>query len=160
MKLLPHRRLTIISALTKSEASEIITQNTSESPTGDKTFYGTFTDETFTISRVPIGRKGFPLKIKGHIETEENQTSILLTFEPSGFSTIFIAAWFFGAMLAIASLLWDAVSSGSLKAVIFVPVFFLIFGAVIINTTFTQEFDGCKKSLEDLLKSKETIEHK
>jgi len=159
MKLLPYRKLTLITSLTKQEVYNSIANNTAPFPNGQMPFYGKINSSDFTISRKIAGKNSFPLTIKGVIETDGNRRSVQLSFSPKPFIVIIAIVWLILAPFGAIMLLWKSASAGTFNPSALIPVVFLIFGFVVFRHAFGAEFDTCKYTLKDILEADEIIEN-
>lgn len=133
-------------------------------PPAHKRFRGQASDQNFSIEEIIRGRNSFLPILTGHFHPQARGTELLVMVRPAAFSTAFISIWLLGTTAAFAFLaswyLFGPSQTVSPIAIwpLFVPLFMMIVGAILIYAGFytriQQNIDWLKQTLlltDDLL---------
>lgn len=159
MKLLPYRKVTLISKLSISEVSEIFQKNTSPEDffirNNDKLFSGTVYQNTFSIRLNLNYRNSFNPKILGKLIQQEDATKIELTFRPFITVTIFMIFWCSAILYAFCIVISEMIVSGKWEGSVFLPFGMLAITVVMFYGFFFEEYKESKDKIIKLLRSEQ-----
>jgi len=155
MNLLPYRKITVTTNLTKQEVLEKINANTGRaellSQSYGTLFSGTVNSESFKIRRNINYRNSFL-----PIVTDGNRTTLQLTFKPVEFVIAFMIVWLGGVSLASISMIFLLITSPeTFSAPMLIPFAMLVSGIALFGGGFAAEYPKSKDTLLNLINTQE-----
>jgi hypothetical protein len=160
MNLLPYRKITIATKLTKQEVLQKISENSAKAdilnPYGSTLFSGTVNPEGFKIRRNINYKNSFIPFITGRFLSHENRTTLELIFKPLEFFIAFMILWLGGVTLGCIFTLYTALTSTEdFSAPMLIPFVMFVFGIVLFKGAFAFEYPKSKAALLNLINAEE-----
>jgi len=160
MNLLPYRKITVTTNLTKQEVLEKINANTGRaellSQSYGTLFSGTVNSESFKIRRNINYRNSFLPIVTGRFLPHGNRTILQLTFKPVEFVIAFMIVWLGGVSLASISMIFLLITCPeTFSAPMLIPFAMLVFGIALFGGGFTAEYPKSKDTLLNLINAEE-----
>lgn len=160
MKLLPYRKTTVTTKLTKEEVLEKIRQNTAKpdlfNPRGSTQFSGIVNPESFKIRRNLDYKNSFVPFMTGRFLQHQTHTTIEVTFKPLEFFIGFMILWLGAVTCACIGVLYISLTDEKgFSAPMLIPFGMLIFGTILFSGAFAFEYPKSKAALLDLIEAEE-----
>lgn len=164
MKLLPYRKITLHTGLSKQECAEALSKNmfprspdafNFSDPNGKK-FIGRLYADSFQMRRAIKKRNSFLPLINGRLISMPSGTDVVLRFKMHGFVNAFMVIWcsallFASLMIAGTALLYDE----PVPAETLIPIGMMLLGMLIMTGGFGAEYENARKEIMQLFKDPE-----
>ena len=159
MKLLPYRKITISTKLSKEEVLQKIRENTAKpyimNPGGNTLFSGVVIAESFRVRQNLDYKNSFVPFMTGRFLQHPGHTTLEVTFKPLEFVMAFMALWVGGVALACIGAFYTIITNESSPAPLFIPFLMFIFGTIVFSGAFALEYQKSKAALLNLIEAEE-----
>lgn len=163
MKLIPSKRVQLITALSQEKVKNILNEvikpkksavlNLGKSKS-NALFEGVLSEDQFRIQRIINYRNSFLPEITGHFNSSLNGTKIDLNFKIQPFALIFMGIWFGILSMALIAILVGVFAQGANPMAILAPLIMLIFGFALVYFGFHKEVAKGISSLRRILNAR------
>jgi len=161
MKLFPYCALSLRSELTPDAIAALFgscieKQQWMRFSGGDRRFQGSFSSNTFTISRIIGYRNSFIPFIFGKVEPLGEGSLIRLVMRPHMAVSIFMSIWFSGVIFGACAVIFGLISGKTPPhPMLLIPFGMLLFGVALVSGGFWFEASKQMPMLLDLFKATE-----
>lgn len=159
MKLLPYRKITISTKLTKEEVLKKISDCTAKAdlfnPRGSTLFSGVVIPESFKIRRNLDYKNSFVPFMRGRFLQHTGRTTMEVTFKPLEFIIGFMIVWLCIITCVCSGMLYVIFTEGKFSEPMLIPFGMFIFGTILFSGAFAYEYPKSKAALLDLIEAEE-----
>ncbi|MFB9056773.1 hypothetical protein ACFFU9_08465 [Mariniflexile ostreae] len=158
MKIIPSEKIVLKTELSNQEVRKVLAENIQLKKktlfgftrlNEEKPFEGVFKHDTFKIQRLIKGRNSFVPTIKGEIQSDFNETKIIVTLNIPKSTLIFIIYWLTFVGFVFIMGLTGMATQGTNAGLLILPLLMGVFAIILTHYGFNSQKE---KSINDLKK--------